>query len=328
VDPRLTAALVNAVVVVVGVPATLVGFILVVEALLRRLPDRVQPRIRPWLWLFPALAFLGVFLVYPTILTIIRSFQNRAGDEFVGLANYEWFFGDSGALSSLLNSGLWVILLPLITVGLGLIIAVIVDRVRYESVAKSVIFLPLAISATAAGVIWFFMFLWQPPGQAQVGTLNGALDAVGQGPVAFLQVADFRFNTVMLVLVMAWMWTGFAMVILSAAYKGISPELLEAARVDGANEWRVFQRIVWPLLLPTVAVITTTMIITALKAFDLVYVMTGGQFDTSVIAFEMIQQLGFGRIDRSSAVAVILLLTIIPIMAFQIRRFQAQEAIR
>jgi alpha-glucoside transport system permease protein len=328
VEPRVVATIVNAIVVVVGVPVTLVGFILLVEQVLKALPDRIQPRIRPWLWLLPALGFLFVFLVYPTIQTVIRSFQNRAGTEFVGLANYAWFFNDKDAFSSLINSGIWVVLLPLLTVGLGLIIAVIIDRVRYESVAKSVIFLPLAISATAAGVIWFFMFLWQPPGQPQVGTLNGALEVAGAGPVAFLQVDDARFNTVMLIVVMAWMWTGFAMVILSAAYKGISPELLEAARVDGANEWRVFQRIVWPLLLPTVAVITTTMIITALKAFDLVYVMTGGQFDTSVIAFEMIQQFGFGRVERSAAVAVILLLAIIPIMAFQIRRFQAQEAIR
>ncbi len=327
-DPRLTAALVNAIVVVIGVPATLIGYILLVEQLLKAAPDRLQPRIRPWLWLLPALGFLGVFLVYPTIRTIIRSFQNRAGTEFVGLTNFEWFFGNGGAFSSLINSGIWVLLLPVITVGLGLIIAVVVDRVRYESIAKSVIFLPLAISATAAGVIWAFMFLWQPPGQPQVGTLNGALGVVGAGPVAFLQVDDLRFNTVLLVVVMAWMWTGFAMVILSAAYKGISRELLEAARVDGAGEVQVFRSIVWPLLIPTVAVISTTMIITALKAFDLIYVMTGGQFDTSVIAFEMIQQLGFGRSDRSAAVAVILLLAIIPVMAFQIRQFRRQEAIR
>ena len=139
---------------------------------------------------------------------------------------------------------------------------------------------------------------------------------------------EFRFNTIMLFVVMAWMWTGFAMVSISAAYKGISPELMEAARVDGANEVQVFRSIVWPLLLPTIAVITTTMIITALKAFDLVFVMTGGNFDTSVIAFEMIDQFSFGNIGRSAAISVVLLLAIVPIMAFQVRRFRAQEAIR
>lgn len=323
-DPRLF----NAIVVVVGVPAALVGYILLIETLLRAAPGRLQGRIRPWLWLLPAFGFLGVFLVYPTIQTVIKSFQDRAARNFIGFANYEWFFGSSEMVSTLINTLIWVVLLPLITVGVGLLIAVLLDRVKYESIAKSAIFLPLAISATAAGVIWFFMFLWQPPGQPQVGTLNGALDAVGADPVAFLQVSDYRFNTVMLVIVMAWMWTGFAMVIISAAYKGISRELMEAARVDGAGEWQVFKGIVWPLLLPTIAVISTTMIITALKAFDLVYVMSGGQFDTSVIAFEMIQQFGFGQQGRSSAVAVILLLAIIPIMAFNIRRFQAQEAIQ
>lgn len=323
-DPRLF----NAIVVVVGVPGALVGYILLIEAALRAAPGHLQARIRPWLWLLPAFGFLGVFLVYPTIQTVIKSFQDRAARNFIGLANYEWFFGSSDMISTLFNTLTWVVLLPVITVGVGLLIAVLLDRVRYESIAKSAIFLPLAISATAAGVIWFFMFLWQPPGRPQVGTLNGILDAAGADPLAFLQVSDGRFNTVMLIIVMAWMWTGFAMVIISAAYKGISRELMEAARVDGASEWQVFKGIVWPLLLPTIAVISTTMIITALKAFDLVYVMTGGQFDTSVIAFEMIQQFGFGQQGRSSAVAVILLIAIIPIMAFNIRRFRAQEAIQ
>ena len=327
-DPRVTATLVNAVVVVVGVPVTLVGYILLVEQLLRAVPDRLQSRVRPWLWLLPALAFLVIFLVYPTILTIARSFQNRAGTEFVALANYEWFFGNESAFSSLVNTGIWVVLLPIITVGLGLIIAVIVDRVRYESVAKSVIFLPLAISATAAGVIWYFMYLWQKPGDPQIGTLNGLLSVLGTGPVDFRATSDAKFNTIMLILVMAWIWTGFAMVIISAAYKGISRELMEAARVDGASEWQVFRGIVWPLLLPTMALISTTMIITALKAFDIVYVMSGGQFDTSVIAFEMYRQLGFNQLGRSAAVAVILLLAIVPVMAFQIRQFRNQEAAR
>ena len=327
-DPRVTATLVNAVVVVVGVPVTLVGYILLVEQLLRAVPDRLQSRVRPWLWLLPALAFLVIFLVYPTILTIARSFQNRAGTEFVAFANYEWFFGNDSAFSSLVNTGIWVVLLPLITVGVGLLIAVIVDRVRYESVAKSVIFLPLAISATAAGVIWYFMYLWQQPGDPQIGTLNGLLSVFGAGPVDFRATSEGKFNTIMLILVMAWIWTGFAMVIISAAYKGISRELMEAARVDGASEWQVFRGIVWPLLLPTMALISTTMIITALKAFDIVYVMSGGQFDTSVIAFEMYRQLGFNQLGRSAAVAVILLLAIVPVMAFQIRQFRNQEAAR
>ena len=323
-DPRLTTAII----VVVGVPAVLVGYIVGTEQVLRLVPERNKPRIRPWLWLFPALAFLFVYLVYPTIGTLVQSFQNTAG-KWVGLSNYAWFLSSSDGLGSLLNNVIWLILLTAITVGIGLLIAVLVDRVRYESVAKSVIFLPLAISATAASVIWLFMFAYQPQGAAQTGTLNAIVTGLGAAPVAFIPTSTFKFNTVMLIIVMSWMWTGFGMVIISAALKGINPELLEAARVDGANEWQVFRNIIFPLLLPTLTVVSTVMIITALKAFDIVYVMTNGNFDTQVIANSMYTWLFTnGSFGRGAVLAIVLMLAVIPVMAFNIRRFQAQEAIR
>jgi len=240
--------LITAIVVVVGVPGVLVGYIWGTEQGLRLFGGRMQPRIRPWLWLLPALGFLGVFLVYPTIGTIIRSLQDKAGTEFVGLANYAWFFSNDNALSALKNNVLWVVFLTVFTVGIGLLISVLVDRVRYESVAKSVIFVPLAVSMVAAGVIWKFMYEYRPPGEVQIGTLNAALGAVGTGPVAFLQAQDFSMNTFALIAVMTWMWTGFAMVILSAALKGVPAELLEAARMDGATEVQVFQKVVIPTI--------------------------------------------------------------------------------
>lgn len=324
-DPRL----ITAIIVVVGVPAVLVGYIVATEQLLRIFPERVQPRIRPWLWLAPAVAFLFVYLIYPTIGTAVRSLQDQLGTRFVGLANYAWFFSDNSTLHALKNNVIWVVLLTALTVGLGLVIAVLVDRVRYESVAKSVIFLPLAISATAASVIWLFMFAYQPPAAPQTGTLNAALAPLGVGPVPWLIISNFSFNTILLVVVMAWMWTGFCMVIISAALKGINPELLEAARVDGATEWQVFRNILLPLLTPTLAVVSTTMIITALKAFDIVYVMTNGNFDTQVIANAMYQEMfNFDDFGRGSAIAIVLMLAIVPVMAVNIRRFQAQEAIR
>jgi alpha-glucoside transport system permease protein len=324
-DPRLGTA----VVVVVGVPAVLIGYIYGTELLLRLAPERLKGTLRPWLWLLPALLFLGVFLIYPTIGTIIRSFQDRIGTAFVGFDNYAWFFGTDEALVALRNNVIWLVLLPLITVGFGLIIAVLVDRVRYESIAKSVIFVPLAISMVAAGVIWKFMYAYKSPGEAQVGTVNGVLTTFGGNPVPWILNDTLALNTIALIVVMAWMWTGFAMVIISAALKGISAELLEAARVDGATEWQVFRRIVFPLLLPTIAVVSTTVIITALKAFDIVYVMTGGQNDTNVIAHLMYQEMfSFSDFGRASALAVILLIAIIPIMIFNISRFRAQEAIR
>lgn len=324
-DPRLTTALI----VVIGVPAVLVGYIVATEQVLRVFPERAQPRIRPWLWLFPALAFLFVFLIYPTIGTFIRSLQNAAGTQFTGLANYAWFFGNNGTLSALKNSLIWVVLLTALTVGLGLLIAVLVDRVRYESFAKSVIFLPLAISATAASVIWLFMFAYQPPGTPQTGTLNALVTSVGIAPQPWLTLSGFSFNTILLVVVTTWIWTGFCMVIISAALKGINVELLEAARVDGATEWQVFKGIIFPLLLPTLAVVSTTIIITALKAFDIVYVMTNGNFDTQVISNAMYQEMfNFGNFSRGSAIAIVLMVAIVPVMAVNIRRFQAQEAIR
>lgn len=325
----MTDKLITALVAVVGVPAVMIGYIWATEQVLRVVPGRWKPRIRPWLWVAPAIGFLGLFLVYPTIGTIYRSLRDAADSAFVGLDNYAWFFGNDGSLSALLNNALWLVFLTVAVVGVGLLIAVLVDRVRYETVAKSVIFMPLAISMVAAGVIWLFMYQYRPPGAEQTGTLNAALGVFGLGPIAWIQVPDFRLNTLMLIIVMAWMWTGFGMVIISAALKGINPELLEAARVDGANEWQVFRRIIFPLLVPTLVVVSTTMIITALKAFDIVYTMTNGNLNTEVIANLMYKQMfSFGQYGRASAIAVILLLAIVPIMLFNISRFRAQEAVR
>jgi alpha-glucoside transport system permease protein len=326
----MTDKLITAAIVVIGVPGVLIAYIWGTEQFLRLLPERLKPRVRPWLWLAPALGFLGLFLVYPTIGTIIRSFQDKYSKQWVGLGNFAWFFGNDDAISALKNNVLWLVFLTLLVVGLGLLIAILVDRVRYESVAKSVIFVPLAISMVAAGAIWLTMYAYNPPGSAQTGTLNAAIGTAGLGPVAWLQVESFSVNTFMLIIVMTWMWTGFAMVIISAALKGINPELLEAARVDGANEWQVFRGIVFPLLVPTLVVVSTTMIITALKAFDVVYTMTSGNLHTDVIANLMWKNLSVfpPQNGRASAIAVILLLAIVPIMFFNIGRFRAQEAVR
>lgn len=322
-DDRLITALI----VVIGVPAVLFGYIVLTERLLMLAPDRLRVRLRPWVWLGPALAFLGVFLVYPTLYTFYLSFLDRFSMEFVGFDNYVYFLTTGDTLIALRNNVIWLVLLTFLAVGGGLLIAILVDRVRYESVAKSIIFVPLAISFVGAGVIWKFMFDFRPPGQPQTGTLNGIIGAAGVDPIPWLINAPG--NTIALIVVAAWIWTGFCMVILSGALKGISTELLEAARVDGANELQVFRGITFPLLLPTIAVVATTMVITSLKAFDIVYVMTNGAFDTEVIANRMIKELfSFGQPGRASATAIVLLLMIIPVMAINIRRFRAQEAIR
>jgi alpha-glucoside transport system permease protein len=316
--PLLTAAL-----AVVAVPAVLVAYILFTEAIVQRVPRRIRPRLRPWLWLLPTLGFVSVFLLYPTVSTTLRSFYGKNGNTFVGLDNYVSFFSREETLIALRNNVIWMVVLPLAVVGLGLLIAILVDRVRYESVSKAVIFLPMAISGVAASVIWRFMFELNP----NVGTFNAGLTAVGGTQQAWL--LGQPLNTFMIILAAVWMQTGFAMVILSAGLKGISAELLEAARVDGANELQVFRRIVVPLLMPTIAVITTTMIIFALKTFDLVYVMTGGQYETEVMANRMYKELfANSQPGRSAAIAVVLFIAIVPIMAMNIQRFRQQEALR
>jgi len=321
--------LITAAIVVFGVPAALVGYILLTERLIATLPEQRQGRIRPWFWIAPALAFLIVFLIYPTINTLALSFQDKVSKSFVGLDNYIWFFGDAGTLEALRNSVLWVIFMTAGVVALGLLVAILVDRVRYESVAKTAIFIPLAISFVAAAIIWQFMYQYRPPGTEQVGTVNAAVGLVGLGPLDWIRERDFLIDNFALIFIGVWMWTGFAMVILSAGLKSISVELLEAARVDGANEWQVFRGIILPLLTPTIFVVGTTIVITALKSFDIVYVLTNGAFGTDVIArkmvFEMFTTQHFGR---ASAVAVVLLVAIIPFMALNIRRFREQEAIR
>ena len=323
----MDSRIVTAILVVVGVPAILVGYILLTERIVALVPARRQTSVRPWLWLAPGLALVLAFLVLPTLATFVASLYNKTGKIFFGVNNYAYFFSSGDTLVALRNSLIWLVLLTAFVVVGGLLTAVLFDRVRYEVVAKSLIFLPLAISFVGAGVIWNFMFDYEPPGTTQIGTLNGILQAAGQGPSAFLQHGPA--NTVWLIVVAAWIWTGFAMVILSAALKGISPELLEAARVDGASETQVFRNITLPLLMPTIAVVATTMVITALKAFDVVYVMTGGNYDTDILALQMYKQLfNFGQPGRASAVAIVLVLLIIPMMAINVRRFRAQEAIR
>ena len=315
--------IISAVAVVVAVPIVLVAYIALIEWIVGRLPRRVGPRIRPWLWLAPALIFLGVFLVYPTIATIGRSLYDQFDQKFIGLDNFAWFFGRNDTLLALRNNVIWVILLTGLVVGFGLLVAVLVDRVKYESAVKTIVFLPMAISFVAAGVIWRFMYDLDP----DIGTMNAAVVAAGGDPVAW--ISSPPLNNFWLIIVGVWMLTGFAMVILSAGLKGISTELLEAARVDGANEWHVFRKIILPLLAPTIAVVATTIVIYALKTFDVVFVMTNGNFDTEVIANRMYKDLfANNQAGRAAATAIVLLVAIVPVMIYNVRRFQQQEALR
>ena len=317
------------VVVILGVPAVLAGYIIGGELLVRRLPDKLRPSVRPWIWVGPALLFVSAFLVLPAIGTFITSFQNHQGD-FIGLTNYERQLGDfpNGVWVAIRNNILWLVLYTLLTLFFGLILAVLFDRVPYESGVKSLIFLPMAISSVALAVIWKFMYWYQPGDAPQTGTLNWVVvNVLHQAPKTWL--TDPGINNFALIIAAIWGIVGFAMVILSAALKGIPGELLEAARVDGAGELTIFSRVIFPLMMPTVVVVGTTLVIFALKAFDVVYIMTAGNFGTDVLANRMYRLLYLSdNPGGSSAVAVILLVAVVPVLIFNLRQFRAVEARR
>ena len=275
-----------------------------------------------------ALFFLTVYLIYPILNTAFISFLGRNSKEFTALDNYWYVFTNPDMLAALKNNLLWLVMFTSITVSLGLIIAVLTDRVRYEAAAKALIFLPMAISFVAASVIWRFMFEFRPAGMPQIGFLNALLGTLaGLDPVAWLVTP--RVNNFALIGVGIWVWTGFCMVILSAGLKGIPLQILEAARIDGASEWRIFWRILLPMMRTTILVVATTMVIIVLKVFDIVYVMTNGNLGTEVIANRMYKEMfNYRHFGRASAIAVILLLAVIPVIVSNIRRFRAQEAVQ
>lgn len=281
-----------------------------------------------WLYLGPALFFLGFYLVYPSIRTIYNSFFDARLANFVGPKNYLTAFTSPPMVTAFRNNLLWLVIFTFFSVGMGLVLAVLLDRVRYEALVKSIVFLPMAISYVAASVIWKFMYAYKPAVVTQIGLLNAIVVALGGKPVGWLIERPW-INNLALIAVGVWVWTGFCTVIISAAYKGIPKEMLEAARIDGANEWQVFLRITLPFLKSTLAMVTTTMIVFVLKVFDIVYVMTNGAHDTEVIANRMYKEMFlYQNYGLASAIAVILFLLIVPFIIINIRRFRAQEAVR
>ena len=286
----------------------------------------------PWLFVGPALILILFFLFYPTLMTIIRSFYGKGThlfaftSDFAGLANWEYVFTNPTMLSALRNNALWTIIFTFWTVTFGMLLAVLLDRVRYEKVVKSIIFIPAAISMVGASVIWKFVYAYRPVNLPQIGVINGLMVFFGNDPVGWLIERPW-INNLALIVVGIWIWTGFCMVIFSAAYKNIPRDLIEAARTDGASEWHIFWGITLPLMATTIAVVATTMIVQVFKIFDIVFVMTNGAYDTEVIANRMYKEMfNFFNYGRASAIAAVLLLLITPIMILNIRRFTRQEA--
>jgi alpha-glucoside transport system permease protein len=294
------------------------------------LPERYGEGVRPYVFVGPALVILAVFLVYPVINTLLISFKDANSDSFVGLENYKFVFTDSDMLTAIRNTAGWIIVVPIFGVGIGLAFATLADRLRRgEAVAKSMIFLPMAISFAGASVVWNFIYSFRPEGfGSNIGLLNGIMIGLGQNPVSWLDQQPW--NNLMLMVIMVWMQTGFAMVVLSASIKAIPEEIIEAARIDGASELQVFRRIIIPTILPTIAVVTTYMVINAMKVFDIVFVMGNAELrGTVVIAERMITWFFIRDHDgRAAAIAVVLFAAIVPVMVWNIRRFREQELTR
>ncbi len=277
----------------------------------------------------PTLALLAVGLVYPALSTIRGSFYNRDGSAFVGLDNYATVFTEDNFQTVLLNTLLWVVLVPLLTTGLGLVYAYLVDRTRFEKLAKALVFLPMAISMVGAGVIWKFVYEFRPdqPGVRQIGLLNQLLVLVGIDPQQFL--LNGPSNTFYLIVVMIWVQAGFSMTVLSAAIKAIPDDVVEAARLDGVGGVQMFRYVTVPSIRPALVVVLTTVAITTLKVFDIVRTMTGGNFGTSVVANEFytqsFRQFNFGL---GAALAVLLFVLVIPIVVYNVRQMRLAEEIR
>ncbi len=290
--------------------------------------ESVRSKIRPWLFLAPALLLLGIYLLYPLVETFRLSFYDATGHTFVGLANYTWVFVDQGFLITIRNNFMWLLVVPAAATIAGLIVAVLADRVWWGNFAKSMVFMPMAISFVGASVIWKFVFDYRGPGSDQIGILNAIVTGMGYQPQAWVTLPFW--NNFFLMAILIWIQTGFAMVILSAALRGVPTETIEAARIDGASELQIFFEIMVPQVMSTILVVWTTITITVLKVFDIVMAMTGGQWDTSVLANLMYDWMfrGGGDYGRSSTLAMVLMFAVIPVMAFNIRRFRTEEAQR
>ncbi|MCG5449962.1 MULTISPECIES: carbohydrate ABC transporter permease [Micromonospora] len=289
------------------------------------LPRRLKQRegIFALFFLLPTLLLLTIGLVVPAIRTVLLSLMNRTSTEWVGLENFGWMFSDDAIVRVLINTLIWVLLVPLVATGFGLIYAVMVDKARFEAVAKSLIFLPMAISFVGASIIWKFVYAYRGDGD-QIGLLNQIVVSLGGEPKQWL--LESPLNTLLLIVIMVWIQAGFAMVVLSAAIKAIPGDIVEAARLDGVSPWQMFWQITMPSIRPALIVVMVTLTIATLKVFDIVRTSTNGNYDTSVIANEMYNQaFRYSENGRGSALAVFLFILVIPVVIYQIRNLRQQR---
>ncbi|HNX46163.1 MAG TPA: sugar ABC transporter permease [Anaerolineaceae bacterium] len=295
---------------------------LVTNWLVMKLPKRISKVLQPFVFVGPAVVIMGWFLAIPVLRSLIASFKNYLGTQWVGFDNYKFAFTDPRMLETFRNNLLWLIFGTAFSVGLGLLIATLADRTKAEVLYKSIIFTPMAISFVGAGVIWKFIYTYKGTGVGiqEIGLLNAIVTGLGGTPQPWLSLPPW--NNFFLIIIMIWLQTGYAMVILSSAIKGVPSELLEAARIDGATEIKAFFSVIVPYIKGTLLTVTTTIVIFSLKTFDIVRVMTGGNNGTNVIANEFyLQSFTYTDAGKASAIAIVLLLLVTPVIVNNVRQY-------
>jgi alpha-glucoside transport system permease protein len=316
---------------IVAVVAGVVGaavFFYFLNMMVEGLPPRLSHGLMPYAFVLPALALLSIMLLYPTIQTINYSFANSDSTEYVGLQNYQDIFSDPDFWESIINNALWLLVVPAFTVAFGLVVAVMADKLgaTAEKVSKSLIFMPMAISLVAATAVWGLVYAYNDASADQIGVLNAIWTGLGGEPQTWLQIETAKLNSLLLMVILIWLQTGFAMILLSSAIKSVPEDTLEAARIDGASEWQIFWRVVVPQVKGTMITVFITVTILVLKIFDIVYVSTNGNFETDVIANLFFNELfAADEAGRASAIVVVLLVAVTPVLFYQVHHFRQEE---
>jgi alpha-glucoside transport system permease protein len=314
----LFAGIATAIIVIVVLPLAILGYLKISETAIKasRTSRKGASRLRALCWLLPGVVVAAVVLFFPLIQTILISFQSRNGGIF---ANYAWIFTSPDQLRSLLNSVIWIAIVPIAVLIVGLVISVLSDRVKYEKIVRLCIIAPTAISMTAATIIWAAVYRFNPPGTTQTGLANAIYTAItGNDPIAW--TLQPSLNNAALMLIGLWAWLGYAALLLTSAIKAIPEELTEAAKIDGVSEWQLFRHITLPQILPTMGVVLTIIVVWAIKVFDIVYVLTQGNYGTSVLAMDIYRELFVTQdLGKASALAVVLLLVALPIIWINLR---------
>ena len=277
------------------------------------------------IFLAPALVLLVVGLIIPAIRTFLFSFMNPDSNEWIGFENYYWMTQDPNIRTIMVNTILWILVVPIFTAALGLLLAIMLDRIKHESIPKSLLFMPMAISFVGASIIFKFVYEYNEPDDVQIGLLSAIVKFLGATPSDWM--LSKPLNTFLLMIIYVWTQMGFGMVILSAAIKAVPVDIVEASALDGAHGWRLFRNITFPMIKGTFIVVLATGVVGALKVFDIVRTMTGGNFSTNVLANEMYSQV-FVQFDtgKGSALAIVLFLLVTPILVYNIRSLRMERA--